>query len=295
MTFPVYRHLLDLRPGARHPEQGDSRPIQPVAFAVFAGERPAGLLLLELPLGDSRPPEILSVFVAPEFRRRGVAAALVEAAELDVRGRGFAELEAVYTTGRPGSAIAEHLLERRGWQAPETRTVLVQIVPRDFLASSLLAPERAAALDPGFEYFAWADLDPAERQALIDSDTRQPWVTKGLWAWKYDTEGFDRATSLGVRWGGEIVGWVISQRIDAGSVRYLASFLRKDLSRRSRILPLYRESLGRGVRDGVELATWVTPMLYPSMIKFIRKWMAPHARLVAETRGRKIRFGDPDA
>jgi lantibiotic modifying enzyme/GNAT superfamily N-acetyltransferase len=290
MTFPVYRHLLTLRPGSRHPEQGDTRPIQPLAFAALAGGERAGLLLLEMPLGDSRPPEVLSLFVAPPFRRRGVGSALVAAAEREIRERGFSELDAVYTTGRPGSAIAEHLLERRGWEAPETRTVLVQIVPRDFLASSLLAPARVAALDPGFEYFSWADLDPAERQELIDSDARQPWVTKGLWAWKYDTEGFDRATSLGVRWGGQIVGWVLSQRIDATSVRYLASFLRKDLSRRSRILPLYRESLERGRRDGVELATWVTPMLYPSMIRFIQKWMAPHARLVAETRGRKLRF-----
>ncbi len=288
MTFPVYRHLLTLRPGSRHPEQGDSRPIQPLAFAALVGGERAGLLLLEMPLGDSRPPEILSLFIAPPWRRRGIGSALVGAAEAEIRGRGFAELDAVYTTGRPGSAIAEHLLERRGWEAPETRTVLVQIVPRDFLASSLLAPERVEALDPGFEYFAWADLDPAERQELIDSDARAPWVTKGLWAWKYDTEGFDRATSLGVRWGGQIVGWVISQRIDSTSVRYLASFLRRDLSRRSRILPLYRESLERGMRDGVELATWVTPMLYPSMIRFIQKWMAPHARLVAETRGRKL-------
>jgi hypothetical protein len=228
--------------------------------------------------------------VAPELRRRGIAQALVAAAEDEIRRRGFPELDAVYTTGRPGAAIAEHLLQNRGWGVPETRTVLVQIVPRDFLGSSLLEPERTAALDPGFEYFAWKDLDPAERQELIDSDARQPWVTKGLWAWKYDTEGFDHATSLGVRYGGQIVGWVLSQRIDAGAVRYLASFLRKDLSRRSRILPLYRESLTRGMEDGVELATWVTPMLYPSMIRFIQKWMAPHARLVAETRGCKLRF-----
>jgi hypothetical protein len=95
MTFPVYRHLLNLRPGARHPEQGDSRPIQPLAFAAYAGEEPAGLVLAELPLGDARPPEILSVFVAPEFRRRGIASALVAAAEAEVRGRGFAELDAV--------------------------------------------------------------------------------------------------------------------------------------------------------------------------------------------------------
>ena len=68
-------------------------------------------------------------------------------------------------------------------------------------------------------------------------------------------------------------------------MRYLASFMRKDLSRRGRILPLYRASLARAAAAGRELATFVTPVIYPSMIRFIHRWMAPHARLVAETRG----------
>ena len=81
------------------------------------------------------------------------------------------------------------------------------------------------------------------------------------------------------------MGWVIAQRINPTAVRYLASFMRKDLSRRGRILPLFKASLERAAADGCDLATFVTPIIYPTMIRFIHRWMAPHARLVAETRG----------
>src|SRR6185295_7420285 len=226
-----------------------------------------------------------SVFVAPAARRQGVATALFAALEERLGALGFASVQAVYTTGKTGTVGVEAILARRGWTEPATRTVLVQLAPREFVASDLFSPQRMAALDPGFEIFRWADLPQGERAALIASDAEKPWVTPGLAVWKYDGEPYDREVSVGARYRGTVVGWVLAQPIDKTNVRYLASFLRKDLSHRGRILPLYRDSLLRAVAAGRELATFVTPVIYPTMIRFIHRWMAPHARLVAETRG----------
>ena len=300
MTFPVYRHLLALEPAPRHPEQGETRCIAPLAVAAWVGEVPVGLLLAETPLEGPAaaaatvppaasppipPPEVLSVFVQPAMRRQGVAAALFRGLEEELGRRGFGQVDVVYTTGRAGSEAVERLLRRDGWSPPTARTVLVHLVPAEFVASELFAERRMENLDPGFEIFPWAELPPAEREALRAADERQRWVTPGLAAWKYDTEPYDTVASVGARFEGEVVGWVIAQPINATAVRYLASFMRKDLSRRGRILPLYRASLARAAAAGRELATFVTPVIYPSMIRFIHRWMAPHARLVAETRG----------
>ncbi len=304
MTFPVYRHLLALAPAPRHPEQSDPRPIQPLALGAWLEGAPAGLLLAETPLtAPSSPaaaisdlgaatsgaaaaaPAVLSVYVQPAMRLQGVAGALFKALAEELSRLGWSRAEVVYTTGRPGSAAVERLLARGGWAPPATRTVLVHLVPREMVASELFAEKRLAALDPGFEIFPWSELPAAERDALRAADERRRWVTPGLAAWKFDTEPFDTAASIGARYHGEVVGWVIGQPISATAVRYLCSFLRKDLSRRGRILPLYRASLLRAAAAGRELATFVTPVIYPSMIRFIHRWMAPHASLVAETRG----------
>jgi GNAT superfamily N-acetyltransferase len=230
-------------------------------------------------------PAVLSVYVQPALRRQGVAGALFKALAEELSRLGWSRAEVVYTTGRPGSAAVERLLARGGWAPPATRTVLVHLVPREMVASELFAEKRLAALDPGFEIFPWSELPAAERDALRAADERRRWVTPGLAAWKFDSEPFDTAASIGARYRGEVVGWVIGQPISATAVRYLCSFLRKDLSRRGRILPLYRASLLRAAAAGRELATFVTPVIYPTMIRFIHRWMAPHASLVAETRG----------
>ena len=39
MTFPAYRHLLALEPVPRHPDEGDLRPVQPIAIGASARRR----------------------------------------------------------------------------------------------------------------------------------------------------------------------------------------------------------------------------------------------------------------
>ena len=50
---------------------------------------------------------------------------------------------------------------------------------------------------------------------------------------------------------------MINHVVAPGTVRFTCSFLRKDLSRRGRIVPLYRESLRRLAEGGVERATFL--------------------------------------
>ena len=46
-------------------------------------------------------------------------------------------------------------------------------------------------------------------------------------------------SSLGLRYRGEVVGWVINHRMDERTVRFTCSFMRRDLARRAAILALY--------------------------------------------------------
>ena len=287
MTFPIYRRLLDLTPTTRHPEQGDTRPIQPVALAALVGGEPVGLALAELPLAPDdldRAPEMLSLFVRADRRGQGIGGALVAALVERVRETGAAELRAVYTTGKPEIDHLERIFARCGFEPPAARTLSVRFAPAAALASELFDARRLAALGRGLEIFPWAELSAAARERALRSNAELPWITPALAPWRFERQGYD-ASSVGATYRGELVGWVINHQVAPDTVRWTCSFMRQDLSHRARILPLYRATLKRLVGTPLCQCTFVTPLSYAGMIGLVRRWIVPFASFVGETRG----------
>jgi GNAT superfamily N-acetyltransferase len=294
MTFPTYRHLLTLEPTVRHPEQGDARSIQPLAIGAFRAGRPVGLALAERPLADSAPAELLSLFVVESQRGAGLGGALVAAVEGELVAAGAAQVSATWTAGKPGIERVERILERRGWSPPETRTVSARFRPEAMLTLPLFSPRHLAALDPGFEIFPWYELPADELARLRESNAARRWISDGLEPWSYGGgRAYDPATSVGARYRGEVVGWVLTERIDGRLLRWTVSFLKKSLSRRGRIVPVYKASLERAVEARYEFCLFVTPVRFPTMVRFIRRWISRRSEFVGETRGAVKRLGAP--
>ncbi len=283
MTFPAYRHLLALRPAPRHPAQGDRRLVQPIAIAAFGGETPLGLVLAEVPFDPGRPAEMLSLFVAPEWRNHGIGTRLVAALEEALALKTCTHVTAVYTTGKPSIAALERVLAKRGWSPPQPRTVVVRFTPEEAARTEWFG---RITLPPGeFEIFPWTELTPEERLAIRRTHEARAWIAQGLEPWRHDVYGFDAVSSLGLRYRGEVVGWVINHRLEPDVVRFTCSFMREDLSRRGRILPLYTESIRRLAAAGCRLCTFVTPIRYKEMVEFIHRRCARWVSFVGETRG----------
>jgi GNAT superfamily N-acetyltransferase len=281
MTFPAYRHLLDLVAQPRHPEQGDTRVVTPFGFVARRGPQLLGLALAELAEAPDRCAELLSVLVHPEQRNQGIATALLEQVEAEAQRRGFPELKAVYMTGKPSIPVMERVFWKRGFQAPQARTVTLRFTPEEALETPWFKRVR---LGPEFSVFPWGELRAEERQALIASNEKSPWVAPGLEAWRHD-RNFDPVSSLGLRRRGEIVGWVINHVIEDGVVRFTCSYMGYGLGRRGRIMPLYTQSLERLRAAGCRFCTFVTPVTYRTMVEFVRKRCAPWASFFGETRG----------
>jgi GNAT superfamily N-acetyltransferase len=286
LTFPAYRHLLDLAPTRRHLDDTTQPTIQPIAIAAWVAGMPVGLILAEAPLegGAVRvDPELLSLFVLPQWRSRGIAGQLVAAMEFAARERGFGQLAAVWMTGKPSIPAIEHILEKRGWKAPETRTISVRFTPEEAARTPWF--QRVRLSEGRFQIVPWSDVTVAERDEIRRSHEAAPWIARGLEPWRHDSYGFDPISSLGLRYGGSIVGWVINHRMSHECVRFTCSFMRQDLSRRGRILPLYTESILRLSAAGIKECTLVTPLEYSEMAQFLRRRCASAVHFFGETRG----------
>ena len=84
---------------------------------------------------------------------------------------------------------------------------------------------------------------------------------------------------------GEVVGWVINHEIAPKTVRMTCSFVRADLARRARILPLYTASLERLRASGCRQCLFVTPVTYGPMVDFVKNRCEQWVTFVGETRG----------
>lgn len=289
MTFPVYRHLLSLEPAPRHPEQGDDRLIQPLGFVAKSEGAPIGLALAELPPGpesaageSENTPEALSLFVRPESRNQGIATALLQRLEREVRDRGFPKVRAVYMGDRPGNAALQRVLAKRGWSAPSVRTVTLRFTPQGARNTPWYG---RVQLSDEYQIFPWSELTPEERAEIRRSQAEKQWIPPGLEPWMHDHHSFDPISSLGLRYRSRVVGWVINHRVSPTTVRFTCSFMRKDLGRRGRILPLYTASLLRLDEAGCKDCLFITPVEFPTMVSFVRDRCAPWEGFLTETYG----------
>jgi GNAT superfamily N-acetyltransferase len=293
MTFPAFRHMLDLAPTERFPGQPEQRPVQALGATAWQGDALAGLGLAEVPrASDCGPPEVLSLFVHPQHRNRGLATALLAELENRLGGLGFETLDAVYMTGKPGVPAIERILAKRDWTPPETRTVTLRFTPEE---ASKTPWYGRLSLPRQSEIFSWVDLPPGELEEIQRCHEEKPWIADGLEPWRHVADGFDPVSSVGLRYRGQVVGWVINHRLENQTVRFTCSYMRKDLSRRARIVPLYTESLERLRATGCRQCMFVTPVKYRGMVAFVKEHCAPWVGFFGETRGASKSLGPKSA
>jgi len=287
MTFPAYRHLLSLEKQYRHLDEADRRLVQPVALAAFYAGKPIALALLELPTEARFRPELLSLFVVPEARRRGVATWLLAACEQFLFRHGVREIMTVYTAGKPGAGkpsihYFERALAKRAWSQPEQRMITVRFQVEELFKAAWIRKYRPR---PHYRIAAWSEVTRSELDAARASDATQSWIAPDLAPWLHDAHGFEAKTSVAIYFHDALVGWLINHQLDAHTVRYTCSFIRPDLAQTGGILPAYVESFARLRDAGFTQGMFVTPMHHPAMVRFAERWFGPWASFVGQTRG----------
>ena len=290
MTFPAYRHFLSLERARRHLEDAKLPLVTPVALGAFAAGAPAGLALAEI--GDAGSAEVLSVFVAPELRGRGLATALLRSLGDWLAKMGLERATCVYMSGEPSQPVVERVLAKAGWEPPQPRQLTLRFTLEQARRTEWYGKY---PLEPGYTVFPWVELAADERAALEASQRATGWIKEDLEPWKHEGYAFEPVSSLGIRLHGAIVGWVLNHPMNERLVRFTCSFIRRDLGRRGKIVPAYSESIRRlSERTSFEECSLTVPLRHRGMSSFLVRRCAPYASFLGETRGSSKRLSLAD-
>ena len=268
MTFPAYRELMS----------GTSEDAGIAGICAWHDLHPAGLGLARLAGKDA---EILSVFAARDFRHEGIGTALLTELEENLRARGAARARLSYNTASPCASYLERILDKLDWAKPAPSMLLAQAGDE-----IMQAPWFGARRFPsGFEIFPWSALTEGERTAMEESQAASPWAPDNLWPFQYEHD-LEPSNSLGLRRKGEVVGWIITNRIAEKTVRYTSAFIREEYRRPGRTFILISEAVRRQAQTlgNDSLGTFGVWMEQGAMVRLMERKLVPWLRSAIQTR-----------
>jgi hypothetical protein len=133
-----------------------------------------------------------------------------------------------------------------------------------------------------FEIFPWRDLTPAERRTLhvqTDQYTFDPMISPLIYE-----KNLEHINSLGLRYKGKLVGWVITSRMNEETIRYSALYIAEEFQRFGYIIKLLSDSieLQRASKVPVGMFEINLKLSDTHWKSFIKKRLTPYASRVVE-------------
>jgi GNAT superfamily N-acetyltransferase len=217
----------------------DYRPLLATVGAT-GGSVAVGALLQDEPVGlalagwrRARCAEIMSVYVAPAFRRRGIGRQLCRRLEHALGELGAQRALFHYFHSDCEAHQIDSWLGKCGWALPGEK-VFCFAVRGSVLETAWL--DHAVCPEP-FEVTPWTTLSDDERRLLEFADENENWIRSGFEPLRYE-QRLDASISQLLRHRGRVVGWINAAPRGANSFHYWNYFIRDEFRARSRLRAL---------------------------------------------------------
>jgi GNAT superfamily N-acetyltransferase len=267
--FKTLSHPLDL-----------SNPAYDSLFAIGASLDgvPVGLLLALLSR-EARGGEIISLFVDEAHRRQKIATRMVEKTIHLLREAKLIRLTMTYPDRRPITPVIEQFLTSVGFK--DKYLVMAEFQFDSFRFNPPWLSQQYS-LPEGFEIFPWGELTYDECQQ-IKFGYRHQSIPATVYPFAEDGD-FDPLNSLGLRFQGKLIGWVVTKRLDPDTICYQSIFIEQELHKRGMIIQLLMESIRIHIKHKVKWGIFRVNVLQSSgrWLHFIRRRLAPYADFIDE-------------
>jgi ribosomal protein S18 acetylase RimI-like enzyme len=239
------------------------------AVAVQTDDEAAGLAV-SVPGADGQF-ELLSLYVAPFFRRLGFGASLLQAVEEDFRADGY-RLGVHFLSVPADDQGNARFFMACGWSRPVPRRLICRSTVPLALETPWLVEAR---LPERYRIVEWQSLRPAQRAPLEAACGH--WINNDVNPFLYEAD-CDPSTSAALveADSGTVRGWVLTHRLDDRTLRWTCSFLQPDLQRLGIVRSLWLEVVRRQAQQpGLVDFTFATSLSEPRMARFALRRMRP--------------------
>ncbi len=260
-----------------------------VAIGVHLDSQPVGLVLAET-LTDQKSAEILSLFVVPEHRGRGLGKTLLTYIEEKLCQRGCSQANFVYISNTTTSSL-EQILKQCNWSTPKPRMLVCSSPIINFKDAPWLKLHNA--LPSGYTIFPWVELTKEERKLIQKQQVSFPWYPEILCPFE-EEESIEPSNSLGLRYQNQVVGWMITHRVATDTVRYTKLFVRKEFQHLGRAIPLLAKAIKLHLERKDNTKSMFTVAVDNAlMVKFTYRRLAPYLTSIRQSWGSEKLFEIP--
>lgn len=265
-TFDSYKHMTF--PGMQYLLEKTETENAVFAYTITYMNQPVGLSIGEINQ-EEESAEILSLFVEPTHRNRGVSTQLVKFIEDEMKAKGCQHLAMTYLSGKPTTYSLERVLQKCHWAEPQVH----EIICKGHIDNGIKMPwvNKEGYFVNSYEIFPWSSLSNEEKMSIQKQKDKIP---QDLYPLQY-MANMERVNSIGLRYRGDVVGWLISHRIAPDTIRFTCSYIRHDLQKIGRNLGLMAEAIKRQHQAKIPYIIWTTPMHHQGMVEFTKKRISP--------------------
>ncbi len=187
-----------------------------------------------------------------------------------------------YFTDTPETEALETLFASANWKPPKTFSIHCHFLAEAFSPEWL---ENAPQLPDDFEIFPWTDLLPKERERLLFHQA-QGVIPLEISPFNKREKLIEPLNSLGLRHRDEVVGWMVTHRINPDRIQYSSLYIHREFQRRAIAIRLLSESIMLQKEAQIPLAELEVNVqrVDVTWINFVKRRLIPFANKVFYTK-----------
>lgn len=239
---------------------------------------PVGLLLMTTS-SKIKVADVKSLFIAEPYRRKGIGSQLLQRAFQQLHQEDYGYLFAVYPEAWEETPGIETFLHRNGFSG-KTLFEAEFLFEYDKFKPDWLMREYSWPKD--LKVFPWREVSYQDVAALKDRFNRGD-APAALHPFREDSS-FESLNSLGLRYEGTIVGWMITQRVTPSIIDYSNLFIEYEFQKKGYSIQLLVDAIRIQCQNQVRWGMFRVNISQASAswLKFIRRRLAPQANFIFE-------------
>lgn len=271
----TYASFLD---PSLHPFLND--PKGTIAIGATLYEKPVGIILIRQTI-ILHIAEVICFFIDPQHRHQGLALRLFSALEQELPKDGTQLVLFAYPTGTPNTLAIEQLLKKAQWTEPKVIHIHCRFDGPIFNPPWL---NRQEQLPEGFQIFPWSDLQPFERERLIHQE-KHNLIPREVSPFR-EEEKIELLNSFGLRHMGDIIGWMITHRLNDDTIGYTSLYILRKWQYSGIAIELLRTAILSQKQSTVRWAELDVNLSLTerSWLKFVERRLMPYAQEITYTK-----------